>query len=126
MAHNYDPTNIFARILRGEIPAKTILETAHTLVFRDITPQAPDHVLVIPKGAYASFDHFGSEATEAEIVDFYRTAAKICEMLGASLATGGLGYRAITNAGDQGGQEVPHYHLHIVAGCPLGRMLEKR
>lgn len=125
MAHDYDPTNIFARILRGEIPNKTVLETPHTLAFRDIAPQAPDHVLVIPKGAYATFDHFCAEASEAEIVDFHRTAAKICEMLGASLASGGAGYRAITNAGDDGGQEVPHYHLHILAGRPLGRMLDK-
>lgn len=125
MPHSYDPTNIFARILRGEIPANTVLETPHTLAFRDIAPQAPDHVLVIPKGAYATFDHFCAKASDAEIVDFHRTAAQICDMLGASLASGGQGYRAITNAGDHGGQEVPHYHLHILAGRPLGRMLDK-
>ncbi len=125
MAHSYDPTNIFARILRGEIPNNTVLETPHTLAFRDIAPQAPDHVLVIPKGAYATFDHFCAEASEVEIVDFHRTAASICALLGASLGQGGSGYRAITNAGDHGGQEVPHFHLHILAGRPLGRMLDK-
>ena len=125
MPHDYDPTNIFARILRGEIPNNTVLETAHTLAFRDIAPQAPDHVLVIPKGPYATFDHFAAEASEAEIVDFHRTAASVCALLGASLSSGGPGYRAITNAGGHGGQEVPHYHLHILAGRPLGRMLDK-
>lgn len=125
MAHDYDSNNIFARILRGEIPNNTVLETEHTLAFRDIAPQAPDHVLVIPKGPYATFDHFAAEASEAEIVDFHRTAASVCALLGASLASGGPGYRAITNAGGHGGQEVPHYHLHILAGRPLGRMVEK-
>lgn len=125
MAHSYDPTNIFARILRGEIPNNTVFETPHTLAFRDIAPQAPDHVLVIPKGAYATFDHFCAEASDAEIVDFHRTAASVCAMLGVSLGQGGAGYRAIANTGDHGGQEVPHYHLHILAGRPLGRMLDK-
>lgn len=124
MPHSYDPTNIFARILRGEIPNKTVIETDHTLAFHDIRPLAPHHVLVIPKGPYVTFDHFCAEASEAEIVDFYRIAASVCAMLGASLGDGGAGYRGITNAGDDGGQEVPHYHLHILAGRPLGRMLD--
>lgn len=124
MPHTYDPTNIFARILRGEIPNKTVIETDHTLAFHDIRPLAPHHVLVIPKGPYVTFDHFCAEATDAEIVDFYRIAASVCTMLGASLGDGGAGYRGITNAGDDGGQEVPHYHLHILAGRPLGRMLD--
>ena len=125
MAHTYDPTNIFARILRGEIPNKTVMETAHTLAFHDIAPQAPTHVLVIPKGAYVTFDHFAAEASAEEIVDFHRVCAKICSDLGVSLGEGGPGYRAITNAGGHGGQEVPHYHLHILAGRPLGRMVER-
>ena len=125
MAHAYDPTNIFARILRGEIPNKTVMETEHTLAFHDIAPQAPTHVLVIPKGAYVNFDHFASEASAEEIVDFHRTCARICADLGVSLGEGGPGYRAITNAGGHGGQEVPHYHLHILAGRPLGRMVER-
>lgn len=119
--HIYDPQNIFARILRGEIPNKTVLETPHTLAFHDIHPQAPIHVLVIPKGAYVTFDHFAAEASAEELTDFHRTAAKVCAMLGIAP---GQGYRAITNAGVHGMQEVPHYHLHILGGRVLGRLLE--
>jgi len=125
MAYAYDATNIFARILRGEIPNNTVLETAHTLAFRDIQPQAPDHVLVIPKGAYVCFDHFAQEASEAEVLDFTRTAAEVCRILGVQPGLGGGGYRLISNAGEAGVQEVPHYHLHILAGRPLGRMLAR-
>ena len=124
MAYSYDQNNIFARILRGEIPNNTVLETEHTLAFRDIAPQAPVHVLVIPKGAYATFDHFCAEASEAELVDFHRTCAQICADLGLSIGSGGPGYRAITNAGAHGMQEVPHYHLHIIGGRVLGRLVE--
>ena len=123
MPYAYDPTNIFARILRGEIPNRTVLETAHTLAFHDIRPQAPVHVLVIPKGPYVDFGHFAAEATAEEFVDFHRTAAQVCEMLGISPGTGGAGYRVIGNAGVNSHQEVPHYHLHILAGRPLGPML---
>jgi histidine triad (HIT) family protein len=119
--HTYDPQNIFARILRGEIPNKTVLETPHTLAFHDIHPQAPIHVLVIPKGPYVTFDHFAAEASAEELTDFHRTAAKVCAMMGIAP---GQGYRAITNAGVHGMQEVPHYHLHILGGRVLGRMLE--
>ncbi|NHB75509.1 HIT domain-containing protein [Rhodobacter calidifons] len=122
MSWTYDPTNVFARILRGEIPNKTVMETPHTLVFHDINPQAPVHVLVIPKGAYVSLDHFSAEAPEEEIVDFHRTVAKVCAILGLS---GEEGFRAIANAGMNGHQEVPHFHLHILGGRPLGRMLER-
>ena len=121
MGQTYDPTNIFARILRGEIPNKTVVETAHTLVFHDIHPQAPVHVLVIPKGPYTTFDHFAAEASAEEIMDFHRTAASVCSMLNIAP---GLGYRAITNAGGHGLQEVPHYHLHILGGRPLGRLVD--
>lgn len=124
MAYAYDPQNIFARILRGEIPNSTVLETEHTLAFRDIFPKAPQHVLVIPKGAYVTYDHFCAEASDAEILDFARTVAKVCEMVGATADAGALGSRAITNAGEHGVQEVPHFHLHILAGRPLGRMLD--
>ena len=120
MAYAYDDQNIFARILRGEIPNKTVLETAHTLAFHDIRPQAPVHVLVIPKGAYVTFDHFAAEASAEEITDFHRTAAAVCRTLGLAP---GAGYRTISNAGANGHQEVPHYHLHILAGRPLGPML---
>ena len=86
MAPSYDPQNIFARILRGEIPNKTVLETAHTLAFHDIHPQAPVHVLVIPKGPYATFDQFAAEASAEEIVDFHRTAARVCVAQGSMSA----------------------------------------
>ena len=120
--YDYDPTNIFARILRGEIPNRTALESAHTLVFHDLHPQAPIHILVVPKGAYVNFDHFAAEASAEEIVDFHRTAAAVCAALGIAP---GAGYRGITNAGIHGMQEVPHYHLHILAGRVLGRLVER-
>jgi histidine triad (HIT) family protein len=123
MPYSYDPTNIFARILRGEIPNKTVLETEHTLAFHDIHPQAPVHVLVIPKGPYVTFDHFAAEASEAEIVDFHRACARVCAMTGASPGEGGAGFRSIANAGPDANQEVPHYHLHILGGRNLGRLL---
>ena len=126
MAYTYDDQNIFARILRGEIPNQTVLETAHTLAFRDIAPKAPDHVLVIPKGAYVSCDHFCAAASDAEIVDFARAVAEVCKIIGAGPDAGGAGFRAITNAGEDGVQEVPHFHLHILAGRPLGPMLLMR
>lgn len=122
MAYTYDDQNIFAKILRGEIPNSTVTETEHTLAFKDINPQAPHHVLVIPKGAYVTADHFASEATEAEIVDFWRTFGSICAELGVTPDTD-AGYRIISNAGMDGVQDVPHFHLHILGGRPLGRML---
>ncbi len=117
----YDPQNIFARILRGEIPNKTVAETKHTLVFHDIRPHAPVHVLAIPRGPYVSFDHFAAEASTEEIVDFHRTVARVIADLGLS---GSEGYRAITNSGVSGMQEVPHYHLHILGGRILGRLVD--
>ncbi len=120
MGWTYDPTNIFARILRGEIPNRTVMETPHTLVFHDIRPQAPVHVLVVPKGAYVSLDHFAAEESEAEIADFHRTIAKTCAILGLS----DEGFRAIANIGANGHQEVPHYHLHILGGRAMGRMVD--
>lgn len=125
MAYAYDPQNIFARILRGEIPSKTLLESEHTLAFHDIYPQAPEHVLVIPKGPYVCFDHFALEATPEEIVDFHRTAGQVCAILGVQPGEGGGGYRTIANAGEAAIQEVPHYHMHILGGRNLGRMLAK-
>lgn len=121
MAWTYDPQNIFARILRGEIPNKTVAESEHTLVFHDINPAAPQHVLAIPKGAYVNLDHFAAEARAEEIVDFHRTIAKVIADLGMS---GPEGYRAITNAGTHGCQEVPHYHMHILGGRILGRLVD--
>ncbi|MBB5224094.1 histidine triad (HIT) family protein [Amaricoccus macauensis] len=123
MAYDYDDTNIFARILRGEIPNDTVAETEHTLAFRDIRPQAPVHVLVIPKGAYVTYDHFAAEASEAEIIDFTRTVARLCNELGVAPGEGGAGCRLIANSGPHSHQEVPHMHMHILAGKPLGPML---
>lgn len=122
MAYVYDPNNIFARILRGEIPNQTVLETDYTLAFRDITPKAPEHVLVIPKGAYVTMDDFFANAPDAEILDFARAVAKVSEMIGAA-APAGQGFRAIANAGAHGMQEVPHFHLHILAGRPMGPLV---
>ena len=122
MAKTYDPNNIFARILRGEIPNKTVLETEHSLAFHDISPAAPVHVLLIPKGAYVDFADFAANASADEIVDFHRAAAKICADLGLD---GAEGFRAITNAGTHGMQEVPHYHLHLLGGRVLGRLVER-
>jgi histidine triad (HIT) family protein len=123
MPPTYDEQNVFARILRGEIPNRTVLETEHTLAFADIRPQAPVHVLVIPKGRYVTFDDFSLNASAEEIVDFHRTAGEVCRRLGVSPGEGGGGYRAISNSGEAGVQEVPHFHLHILGGRPLGRML---
>ncbi len=119
----YDDQNVFARILRGEIPNKTVLETEHSLAFHDIGPQAPVHVLVIPKGRYVDFDHFARAASNAEIVDFNRTVGKVCAMMEVAPGLGGGGYRLISNAGAAGVQEVPHMHVHVLGGRPLGRML---
>mgnify|MGYP005847977851 CR=1 FL=1 len=116
----YDPDNIFAKILRGEIPNDTVLETGHTLAFRDIRPQAPFHVLVIPRGAYVDYADFATRAPEAEIVDFHRALARVCAEAGAG------GYRLISNSGAHGHQEVPHMHVHVMAGRPLGPMLVQR
>lgn len=125
MSPAYDDRNIFAKILRGEVPNATVLETDHTLAFKDIDPQAPVHVLVIPKGAYVSHDHFAAEASEAEIMDFTRATADVCRMTEVSLGAGGGGYRVISNCGSDGRQDVPHYHLHILGGRALGRMIDK-
>ena len=121
MSYTYDPENIFAKILRGEIPNRTVMETDHTLAFEDIAPQAPIHMLVIPKGPYVTYDHFASDASDAEILDYTRTVAAICKKLGVE----GDGWRMISNAGQNGVQEVPHLHVHILGGRGLGRMLAK-
>ncbi|MCI4665709.1 MAG: histidine triad nucleotide-binding protein [Neomegalonema sp.] len=123
MSYEYDAENIFAKILRGEIPNKTVMETEHTLAFEDINPQAPTHVLVIPKGPYVNFDHFVSSASDLEIADFFRTAGKVAEQTGVAQSAEGAGFRTISNAGPDGVQEVPHFHLHVLGGRMLGRML---
>ena len=124
MAYTYDDQNIFAKILRGEIPNDTVLETEHCLAFRDINPQAPAHVLVIPKGAYVTFDHFAEAASDEEVLDSTRTTGQGPPMQTLTPDTGN-GYRLLANSGQDGVQEVPHLHVHIVGGRVLGRMLQK-
>ena len=115
----YDDNNIFARILRGEIPCKKVYEDEWALAFHDISPQAPTHVLVIPKGRYCSFADFSADASEAEIAGFTRAVGRIARDLGLDAP----GYRLLANTGADSGQEVPHFHVHLFAGKPLGRML---
>lgn len=123
MAYTYDSQNIFAKILRGEIPNDTVLETDHSLAFNDIAPQAPVHVLVIPKGPYVTWDHFAAEARAEELVDFTRAIQQVVAQKGLAPGDGEQGYRLIVNAGQAGVQEVPHLHVHILSGKPLGRMV---
>jgi len=117
----YDDTNIFARILRGELPANKVYEDEHVLAFHDINPLAPTHILVIPKGAYVSWDDFSEKASDAEIAAFVRASGRIAR--DAGLVEGG--YRVLANTGTDSGQEVPHLHMHIFAGRPLGPMLAR-
>ena len=120
MDFTYDPQNVFARILRGEIPAKVIFENEHALAFPDIAPQAPVHIMVVPKGPYVSLDHFAATASPAEQVGFFAAVAAVCQLIGVD-----DGFRAIANARADAHQEVPHFHLHILAGRPLGPLLAK-
>ena len=115
----YDDQNIFAKILRGEIPCDKVYEDEHVLAFNDIAPQAPVHVLVIPKGAYISIDDFGREASAEEIKGFYMAVSKIANDKGLA----GDGFRTIANTGAHGGQEVPHFHMHILGGAAIGAMV---
>ena len=125
MGYSYDDQNIFAKILRGEIPNDTVLETTHSLAFRDISPQRPVHVLVVPKGPYVNFDHFAAEASEEEIVDYVRAIGEACRKTGVAEAVGGNGFRMLANAGPDGVQEVPHLHVHVVGGAVAGPMLKR-
>lgn len=120
----YDDGNIFARILAGDIPCDKVLETEHSLAFADIAPQAPAHVLVIPKGRYADFAQFAAEASGEEIVDYVRAIGAAARDCGVAESEGGAGFRLIANAGPDSRQEVPHLHVHVLGGRPLGRMLE--
>src|SRR5664279_1704200 len=114
----YDAQNIFARILRGEIPCKKIFENEFALAFDDIRPQAPVHVLVLPKGPYCSLADFSATATEAEIAGFFRAVGAVAKDLGLEAQ----GYRLLANMGEHSGQEVAHFHVHLFGGRPLGRM----
>ena len=125
MAYTYDDQNIFAKILRGEIPNNTVYESAHSLAFHDIQPQAPVHVLVIPKGPYVTYDHFAAEASDAEIADYTRAIGEVCRLVEVAPGNDGGGYRLISNTGEAGVQEVPHLHMHVLGGRVLGRMLRR-
>ena len=116
---DYDDANIFARILRGEIPCRKIHEDVWSLAFHDINPQAPIHVLVIPKGRYISIADFSARASEAEIAGFIRAVGQVARDMGLEAP----GYRLLANIGEDSGQEVPHLHVHLFAGRPLGPML---
>jgi diadenosine tetraphosphate (Ap4A) HIT family hydrolase len=118
---SYDENNIFARVLRGEIPCKRVHETPHALAFHDINPQAPIHVLVIPKGPYRSWADFSATASEAEIAGFVRAVGEVAKLLGLEEP----GYRLLANAGVNAHQEVPHLHGHIFGGKALGPMLAR-
>lgn len=115
----YDPDNIFAKILRGDIPCTKVYEDDHALAFEDINPQAPVHVLVIPKGAYVSMDDFTANAPDALVTGFFRAVGTVARQLGVDAP----GYRILANHGPDSHQEVPHLHIHIFAGRPLGPML---
>jgi diadenosine tetraphosphate (Ap4A) HIT family hydrolase len=117
----YDPNNIFARILRGELPCNKVYEDDHALAFHDIAPQAPVHVLVIPKGDYISQDDFAANAPDALVAGFYRAVGTVARDLGLVEA----GYRFLANTGTDAHQEVPHFHVHIFAGRDLGRMIKR-
>jgi diadenosine tetraphosphate (Ap4A) HIT family hydrolase len=116
----YDDQNVFAKILRGEIPAKKVYEDAWALAFHDINPQAQIHVLIIPKGRYVSLADFTTKAPEAEIVGLWRAVTTVATQLGLNEP----GYRVLSNMGPHSGQEVPHFHVHLFGGRPLGPMLQ--
>ena len=120
MTFDYDDQNIFAKILRGDIPNQTVYENDHALAFNDINPQAPVHVLVIPKGAYVSLDHFARDASPAEQAGFMQAVAEVCRLTDVA-----QGFRAIANTRSHGVQDVPHYHLHILGGRVLGRLVAR-
>ena len=115
----YDDDNIFAKIIRGEIPCNKVFENEHVLAFHDINPQTPSHVLVIPKGRYVSSDDFAASASDVEIAEFVRAVGAIARDLGLVEP----GYRILANHGRDAHQEVPHFHVHIFGGCNLGRMI---
>ena len=120
---SYDKNNIFAKILRKEIPCKKIFENDHVLSFYDINPQKKIHALIIPKGEYIDLDDFNNRASDQEIVALSKAITEVSKMLGISKDTGN-GYRALTNLSEDGGQEVPHLHFHLFGGEKIGKMVE--
>ena len=119
----YDKNNIFAKILRKEIPCKKIFENDHILSFHDVNPQKKIHALVIPKGEYIDLDDFNNRASDQEIVALSKAITEVSKMLGISTDIG-KGYRALTNSSEDGGQEVPHLHFHLFGGEKVGKMVE--
>ncbi|MBB4154970.1 diadenosine tetraphosphate (Ap4A) HIT family hydrolase [Sphingomonas jinjuensis] len=117
----YDDQNIFAKILRDEIPAKRVYEDQWAIAFHDINPQAPTHILVIPRGPYVSWDDFSANASGETIAGFVRAVGTVARDMGLVAP----GYRLLANTGGHGGQEVPHLHVHLFAGQPLGPMLAR-
>ena len=117
----YDETNVFAKILRGDLPCKKVYEDEHALAFHDINPLAPVHILVIPKGPYVSWDDFTAKASDDEISGFVRAVGKVARDQQLVVQ----GYRLLANTGKRAGQEVPHLHVHIFGGQPLGPMLAR-
>ena len=122
MTQAYDDNNVFARILRGEIPCKKAYESEHALAFHDINPQSPTHILVIPKGRYVDYDDFAANASEAEIADYVRAIGTVAREAGVAES----GYRILSNCGRDAHQEVPHLHVHIFAGRDLGGMIARQ
>ena len=122
---SYDKNNIFAKILRGEIPCKKIYENEYILSFYDINPQKKVHALVIPKGEYTDLDDFSSRASEKEISELIKGVSLIAKKMGVSLSNNGKGYRSLVNIGEHGGQEVPHLHFHLFGGEKVGKMVSK-
>lgn len=117
----YDKDNVFARILRGELPCRQVYADEWALAFHDINPQAPVHVLVIPRGEWRSWADFSAHAPDAEIAGFVRAVGHVAKLLGLETP----GYRLLANAGMEAGQEVPHLHVHVFGGKPLGAMLSR-
>jgi len=117
----YDRNNVFARILRGELPCRKVYEDEHVLAFHDIHPQAPTHIIVIPKGEYVSVDDFSEKASDAELAAFMRAISRLAREAGVSES----GYRILANRGPAAHQEVPHFHLHLFGGRDLGPMLRR-
>ena len=120
---SYDDQNIFAKILRSEIPCEKIYEDEYVLSFKDVNPQAPSHILIIPKGAYKDINDFSENASNEEIIGFNKAIPIVANQLGISEVSGGNGYRLISNAGSDAYQTVDHFHIHLLAGRNLGPML---
>jgi len=117
----YNPNNVFARILRGEIPCKKVFENEHALAFHDIDPRTPTHILVIPRGPYVDMDHFTAAASDAEVAGYFKAVGEVARQAGVVES----GYRVLSNCGRDAHQEVPHLHIHIFAGRDLGGMIGK-